>query len=266
MVQEDLITAVTARLSAAPHLSALLLGGSFGRGDADEYSDVDLIALVAPDGHDDFAKLWREALGAILPVVYWAERRGGGRILMNAVAEGFLRCDMYIVAPGDLTGRAQDCLRPLIDRDGVMDRLPATLPPRRPDPAAVLRIANEFIRVLGLLPVVARRGEPVTAAQGAGLLRDLLIQLMLEETTTPDPGGALHLSRVLPAEDMATLAALPAAPPHGDPTHAAHVATAAAFLPRAKALAARCGADWPAAFEAEARAQLEARLSLKIGA
>jgi hypothetical protein len=40
------------RVAAAPYFAGLLLLGSFARGDADSYSDVDFIAVVEPGGFD----------------------------------------------------------------------------------------------------------------------------------------------------------------------------------------------------------------------
>lgn len=177
-------------------------------------------------------------------------------MLLNAVTDDWLRCDLIIVTPDRFTGRSRDRLRPLFDRDGLYDALPDTLTPRQPDPARVARLIGEFIRVLGLLSVVVGRREYFTAVYGAGLQREALMNLMLEEVTVPDPGGALHLSTVLPADRMAVLSALPCPRPDRDEVIAAHIEIARQFFPRARVLAATLGVDWPGAFEAAARRAL----------
>lgn len=41
------------RVAAAPHLAGLMLLGSFARGEADSFSDVDFIVVVEPGGFDE---------------------------------------------------------------------------------------------------------------------------------------------------------------------------------------------------------------------
>jgi len=95
-------------------------------------------------------------------------------------------------------------------------------------------------------------------------LRGLLIDLLIEEQALPQPPGALHLSRLLAAEDMAMLAALPAATATRDGVLAANLACADAFLPRARSLAERSGAAWPSELEAAARARLKQVLGVDL--
>lgn len=262
MDQRHLIDGVAVRLGGDPDLRALFLAGSLGRGDGDRFSDVDLVAVVEPASWEAFAARWRVAVEAIAPVVLWWSPRGLGS-LVSAVTDDWTRCDLFMVAPGDLGGRARSTLAPLIDPHALAATLPGDLAPRRPEPRKVEALVEEFLRVLGLLPVVLGRGEDVVVARGAGLLRDLLIDLMLEDAAPPGGHGALHLSRLLPPADMAILAALP--PIRTDRADvAAHLATARAFLPRARRMARDLGVDWPEAFEAATARHLEAELGLRI--
>ena len=254
MTPQELIERVARAMADLPELKALFVGGSYGSGMADAYSDVDLIALAEPADIAGLAARWRPVLEGIAPIVYWNEF-GSGAIVLNAVTEDWLRCDMLIVAPASFTGRARTEVRPLIDRIGHFEALPATVPPRTPDPRRVLKMVNEFIRILGLLPVAVGRGEHFMAATGTGMLRDLLMKLMLEEVPHPT-GGALHPSRVLPAADMAILNALPFPGPERRAVIDAHFAIARAFFPRARAVSARIGMAWPEPFEAATREHL----------
>jgi len=72
-----------------------------------------------------------------------------------------------------------------------------------------LALVREFLRVLGLHPVVLGRGEVVTARSGVGLLQEILVSLLRHEAEAGARSGALHLSRVLPAGTMADLRRLP---------------------------------------------------------
>ncbi len=260
MDQATFIKKVTARIAGDATVEALFLAGSYGRGTADEYSDVDLIALVPADRRADFAKTWRHTLEDIAPIVFWNEMPIGPGLLVNAITEKWLRCDVSITAPADFKGKSRDTIRPLVDRGGFYDALPETLPLRTPNVGRVTYLINEFIRVIGLAPVGVGRREYVTMVMGVGLLRDMLINLMIEETTMPDTGGILHMSKVLPAPDVALVYGLPYPGPQLDEILAANMAIAKAFFPRARALSARLGIAWPEAFETATRRNLRSRL------
>jgi hypothetical protein len=254
LTQQELIEQVARRMADLPELKALFVGGSYGNRTADTYSDVDLIALAAPSDLAVLGARWRQVLESIEPIVYWNEL-GRGPILLNAITQDWLRCDMLIMELASFTGRAKTTVRPLIDRAGCFEALPPILPPRTPDPKRVLELVNEFIRVIGLLPVAVGRGEHFMAATGTGLLRDLLMKLMLEELPQPT-GGALHPSRILPATDMAILESLPFPGPERSAVIDAHFVIARAFFPRARTLSVRLGIAWPKPFEAATLAHL----------
>lgn len=249
--------AVADRLSPDEGMRALFVAGSLGAGTADAWSDLDLVAVAEPARHGA-AAAFAEAVGAVSPLVMRRERLGRAS-LVNLVTERWDRCDLFLAGADDFPARkrARDRLRPLLDRDGLHARLPATLPPAAPDPKRVAFMVEEFIRVLGLLPVGLGRGELVLLTTGAGLLRDLLRDLMLEGCPSPDRGGMLHLSRLLAPDQMAALEALPHPRPNREEAIAAHLATARAFLPLARRMTAELNLPWPEAFEAAMRVHLQ---------
>lgn len=53
MDQAAIINGVADHLADDQRVNALFLSGSFGRGEEDEFSDVDFVAVAAPDHHDD---------------------------------------------------------------------------------------------------------------------------------------------------------------------------------------------------------------------
>jgi hypothetical protein len=250
------INAVADLLAREPQVEALFLAGSHGAGCADAFSDVDFVAVAASDDHAGIAALWRAAIEQVEPVVFWNERRGQG-ILLNAITESWLRCDVVVVARDDVGRRCKAGVKVLFDRTGVYAGLPDTLPPATPDPVRVAGIINEFIRVMGLLPVGLGRGEYVLLVKGVALLRDLLCDLMLQDCALPDRGGALHLSRLLTGAQMDLLRGLPYPGPERAALIAAHQAVAAVFFPMARDMAARSGVVWPEAFEAALWRRLE---------
>jgi hypothetical protein len=115
-----------------------------------------------------------------------------------------------------------------------------------------------------LLPVVVGREEYVLGESGAHLLREMLIQLMLEDVALEDRGGALHLNRLLPPDRQQTLVDLPAMRANRESVLAANVACAVAFLPLARELHERCGLRWPQELDDAARRRLAATLVIDL--
>ncbi|MFN9927923.1 MAG: hypothetical protein ACK53I_13405, partial [Phenylobacterium sp.] len=237
--QSDLAEQATAIFAADPRIAVVFLGGSLGAGTGDAWSDVDLILAAAPDHHGAVVADLGEMVGRIAPLAMWRQVHPP-LPLYTAVLSGWRRLDLTVTVPDRLT-YARDRVTPLHDPQDLAARLIPSLPNRTPDPARVYAIAEEFLRICGLLPLGHGRQEYVVGKTGYGLLRGLLIDLLIEAQAPPVPPGALSLSRVLPAEDVALLAALPAPRADRDELLAANLALYQAFLPRARALAAACG-------------------------
>lgn len=259
MDQQGLIDAIVPVMEGQHSLRGLFLAGSFGRRTADAWSDVDFVGVAAPEQHRALADDWRKALEAITPIVFWQELPRGS-LLLNAVSADWLRCDLILVAPDNFGKRAKDTVKPLIDRDDIYEKLPDRLPPKQPDAGAVSYLIHEFIRMLGLIPVCAGRGEYVTMVLGVGMLRGHLEALLMQNVTSADPGGILHQSKLLPPEQMRLLESLPYPGPQREALIEANFAIAREFLPRARAMAEELGVEWPTAFEAATRRRLEATL------
>ncbi|MBU1305941.1 MAG: nucleotidyltransferase domain-containing protein [Alphaproteobacteria bacterium] len=253
------IESVTAGLADDTRVRGLFLGGSLGRGTADEWSDIDFVITAAPADQLAVATAWRSLLASIAPIVFW-NQMDGERLVLNAITADWLRCDVAIQPAHTLLSRAKDRVKPLIDRDGLYDALPDTMPPKAPNPGYISYVIHEFIRMLGLMPVAVGRGELVTMALGLGMMRDHVAGLMMQSVTDPDPGGILHQSKVLSPEDMAVLRALPYPPLEQAALINANLAIARQFMPRARALAEQSGIPWPADFEAATRRRLNATL------
>lgn len=108
--------------------------------------------------------------------------------------------------------------------------------------------------------MVIGRQEYLTAVSGAGMLRDLFTNLMLETVATSGRGGALHLSRNLPPADMQMLMSLPFPGPQRQAVIEAHFDIARQFLPHAQAIATTLAVDWPDVFQRATVAHLARNL------
>ena len=250
--QQDLVDRVVDDLSADPRVRGLWLTGSFGAGVADEHSDVDVFVLVHEAALASYVDGWLDEVApAYSPLL---ARRLGHAPVFHHVLDGWLRWDVVVGGPAQLGDLDADAVIELVNRDGVrLTRLAAG----RPESGTVLAMTEEFLRVLGLLPVVVGRGELVTAASGALMLRQMLTTLLRYRVEGPRMSGALHLSRVLPADELAALAALPPVYAERGAVVRAHVAAAGMFLPVARDL---LGSDHPRTLEDACWAHLQDRL------
>lgn len=249
MTPEIAIRTIREALSQTPSIRALFLSGSYGAGLEDAHSDIDFL-LVAEDGASDaVAEQWREAVARTGEIVLWWDRTVRP-LLINAITEDWLRTDVIVLKPDQLRGQTQDKLKVLFDHDGLYDALPAVVPEPPRNTSHILYQIEEFIRILGLMPLAMGREEYLNGVLGVFLLRNKLVELLVEETCAPHRGGALHLNRLITEEQKAVLTALPPAVPEREALIDAHLAYAEAYLPRARRLAADWGIDWPERFEA----------------
>ena len=253
--QQDLVDRVVDDLATDPRVRGLWLTGSFGAGSADELSDVDMFVLVHEAGLASYAAAWLDQVApAYSPLL---ARRMGNAPVFHHVLEGWLRWDVVVGGPAQLGDLDGDAVIELLNRDGVRPSSLADLPP---ESGTVRAMTEEFLRVLGLLPVVVGRGELVTAASGASMLRQMLTTLLRYRAEGPRMSGALHLSRVLPADELAALAALPPVYAERRAVVRAHVAAAGMFLPVARDL---LGSDHPRTLEDACWAHLQDRLGVE---
>jgi predicted nucleotidyltransferase len=259
---KNLLDALVEALSAEPAVRAAWLAGGLGRGEADAFSDIDLLILADERGASEAAAACERVAAKIgEPVV--VNRLFGGRVL-NFTTAAWQRFDFVIAEPADLVRYDRRALAPLFNRtdhEPPEQDIAFPSPPLRP-------MIEEFLRILGLSVVGLGRGEWIASQRGFGLLRDLIIAVMEEagRDAGAAPGGALSLNRRLTADQRAALEALPNPAADHAALLAANLAAARLFLPLARDLARRRGVDWPEALEAATRAHLKARLDVELEA
>ncbi len=242
----ELIDRVAEAVSQDPHVRALLLSGSLGRGTADQYSDADfLVVMDEAASVAAFAAAWPERRQAVSEFLQDARLDFGSTVLFNHITVDWHRFDVFVVPKDGLGRPSQSTVRPVFDRGDVYGRLPPELDPLRPSPDVVQRLVPEFFRVLALVTVVLGREDHVVGASGSGLLRTMLIQAVTELTTVEDRGGALHLKALLSPEHYDLVAKIPAIEATADSVAAVHLYCARAFVPVAQELCAATGMPWP---------------------
>jgi predicted nucleotidyltransferase len=257
MSREELIQRIIDVLQADDRVRATWLSGSLGRGAGDRYSDVDLVAIVAEENRAGFVAEWDGIVATIASVVLT------NRLSFRSSTD-WLRFDVSVITPASLDRYTASTVRPLFDKDDLYSRLRQKGEPLAPSGPRIQGLTKEFMRILGLLPVVLGREEYAVSASGSGLIRMLLIQLMTEDVAVEDRGGALHLRGLLPDAQLAAIDELPPISATRESAIAVHMAVARLFLPLARDLSKRTGTPWPDALESALRAHLDSQLGLKL--
>lgn len=261
MTHEQVIETVAAAVSGVAGIKALFLSGSYGNGMADAYSDIDFV-LVADDGATDaVAAVWRDAIARTGEIVLWWDRTTVP-VLINAITDDWTRTDVIILKPDQLGAQTQAALKPVFDPEGIYQTLAAEPAATGPNTRKLRYQIEEFIRILGLLHLAVGRAEYINGVLGVFHLRNLLVDLLIEETAAPHRGGVLHLNRLITEDQKALMLSLPPPVAERDAMIAGHLAYAAAYLPRARVLAAEWGVEWPEAFEDATWARLEEALGI----
>lgn len=249
-----LVARATDVLRADPRIVAAWLVGSFANGDADPFSDVDLRCAVADEAFEDVRETWRAVVDAIAPTV--SVRPLPGQVGGVCVTPDWLHFDVVFYAA---SGADVAEVAPLFDRAGLLPAERRARPVPRGEPFYPAGAVETFLYMLGNMVAVAGRGEVVPGMNGVAVVRDVaLVGLLLAENgiaTLRDPRSpnpfpfTKRLRGYLTDEQNALLASLPPLAPTVDSVVDGYVALARAFLPRARALAARTGAEWPEEYE-----------------
>lgn len=261
-MHHEFITAVTARAAADERLRAAWLEGSFGRGNADRYSDLDIHLLLADDAIEAFrdgAEAW---LGEIAPLVLYSLLFDGRMI--NALTADGLRLDVWLHASDTV---ALDPQRARVLYADAPERVTFAELPRPSDPSqgaqALARQLGEFWRCVALLPTVIGRGELIVSVQGLGIEVSVLSEILLLGYGVQRERGVKNLNPYLPPEargDIERALALNTFTPAS--LAAAHLALAGVARRHGPVVAARHGIVYPAALEAAVLRYVRAELEL----
>jgi predicted nucleotidyltransferase len=249
-----LFDAVLVQAETDERIRGLWLSGSLARGDADAWSDLDVIVAIAAESFDAFASSWREWIDAITPTVLARALPFGGGAY--CVTPAWLRFDLVWERAEDSerSWHRQRCV--VFDRGGLSALVPPPLLTSAPTVDDVLAAIDETLRTLGLFEVIAGRSDWLLGMEGAQLVRAQLRQLFAWENQPQPVVGVKRALGMLTEEQRAVLQQLPPLLATRDAVVAGHFAVARAFLPRARSLLERLGGEYPEAFEAATRAHL----------
>ena len=245
----DLQAALVDAMREDDGVVAIWLDGSIGRGVADEYSDLDLGVAVDDDRIDDFLAALPDIVRAACDPVLL---RPMGRLL-TLVTDAWDRADIFTRTRTEMASGILGPVKVLHDPD---DCIQVTLEPPAPAEGRLSDVIAEFLRCLGLLPIVAARNEWIGAYIATGMMTGLLTEVMQIENGSSRVGGALRLNARLTDQQRGVLQALPQLRPEREAVIDTHTALAQAFLPRARRVAQAAGVPYPERLETAVRRHL----------
>lgn len=246
-------------LAADERVRAVWLSGSVARGDADAASDLDFIVTVADDAHVGFAKEWETWLGAITDPLL-AKPLAFAPGSFYAVTPDWHRLDVVVERVSDIGSTFFRTRIAVLDRDGLVDRVPPELEPAEPSAEKVAGLVGEFLRIHGLLPVIVLRRDWLLGVEGVHTLRSLLYQLFVEAGAPHAATGVKRWSAKLDPRHRAVLEALPTGEATRDGVVEGHLALVGAFRAHVPEICERLGVDWPHRFERATYAHVERQL------
>lgn len=244
-------------------VDALWLGGSYGRGDNDTYSDFDFYAHVNSPAVAD--KTFSDLKARIMndSSIVFSKAIVPSKTI-NGIDQEWRRFDISIVDDSHLPSIYKNEAKMVFDRANVVDKMGTERPPVKSQSGEIEAVTNEFIRVVGLLPVAIGRQDYVLGQSGAQILRDSLLRLMMINDFSGISRGTLSMRKSLSQENYDVMSNVPLIVADKDALINCHSYLAAKFMPLAKHMYAERGMVWPSAFEEATRDSLKKKLSLTL--
>jgi hypothetical protein len=247
-MQQSFIDAFTRLAATDERIHAAWLEGSFGRGIADRYSDVDAHLLVDATCLDAFRQEVRAWLEGIRPLVLYNVIFDGQMI--NALTVDGLRVDLWLHIGDSFEAGTLDLLV-LWDQDGRLTPGKSPAPPTSAEITAKLTyLVPEFWRCIAMLPVVIGRSELIAGCQGLIVEIGLLVDLLILGNGRQKDRGAKAINHLLSA-DVRTEIEEALHMPILDPAHlaAVHLRLAALMQVHGPILCARWEVAYPQGLE-----------------
>lgn len=168
--QDRFICALATKAEADQRVLAAWLTGSFGKGKADRWSDVDAHLLIDSQAHEAFHKGVECWLSEIHPLVFFRLMFNGR--MVNAMTEGAMRLDVWL-HDGESAEVTSGETRVIFERKpGTLVRMPPSRDEMTAEEAGDLLRSEipEFWRCIAMLPVVGGRDEKLVGAAGNALI------------------------------------------------------------------------------------------------
>jgi hypothetical protein len=197
-LQTEYLQSLQTAMEANPTIKAAWLTGSFGRGNADRYSDIDLNLWLDAADLDAFrqgTQAWLNELHTLVLFRWMFNDR-----MANALTSDGLRLDLWLHTDAAPT-LDQSRVQVLLDRENALQFGTTTT---APDADALknrlLDQIREFWRCIALSPSVLGRDERIVSLIGLSITVNILTDIIIVGYGIPRDSGMKRLNPFLPAE------------------------------------------------------------------
>lgn len=195
-MHQEYLNALADKVASDAHILAAWLEGSFGRGTADRYSDIDIHLLVAEENKEAFQQRLETWLSDIQPLVLFRETFPG-QMVTCITTEG-LRLDVWVHA-GNTISRERHKVHVLSTAEECIQFKEACRDKESTDVSSALnQHFNEFWRVLAILPTVLGREECIAGFMGTTFVVISLTEVLIIGTGKQRDRGVKNINPFLP--------------------------------------------------------------------
>lgn len=198
-MHSEYLNALKSKAESDSRVKAVWLEGSFGKGSADRYSDIDAHLLIHEAYIGDFRRDVESWLSDIRPLVLFRAMFDGQ--MLNCLTEDGLRVDMWLHA-GDSISLGGKQILLLFDRGGCINTEETDDRDRQKVDirAALQRHIAEFWRCVSILPAVLGRNELITGFMGVAVELTPLTEVRMIGSGAVRDAGVKTLNRFLPPD------------------------------------------------------------------
>jgi hypothetical protein len=247
-LQTEYLHKLQPALEAHPAIKAAWLTGSFGRGNADRYSDIDLNLWLDAGDLESFRKETQAWLNSLRPLVLFTWMFNDR--MANCLTVDGLRIDLWLHSEA-VPLLDESRVEVLLDRENALQFGASATPP---DAAALknrlLQQIREFWRCISMLPVGVGRDERIICLVGLVVEVNVLTDVIISGYGIPRDSGVKRLNPFLPDElRMEIEEALAFDGLTNSSLAQAHLALARIMQEEGRQIAARHSFDYPVDIE-----------------
>lgn len=260
-MQQAYIAALTDQIERDGRIKVAWLEGSFGRGTADRYSDLDIHLLLDEAALAPFRAQIQSWLSALRPLVLFKLMFNDRMI--NALTEDGLRLDIWLHAGSSIAlDRAK--AQVLFQTDDAI-RFEAATDGRDPPAVAqaLLGQTQEFWRCISLLPSVIGRNELIIGLVGLTVEVNLLTEVLINGYEIARDSGVKRLNPFLPLDVQQAIESAVSTPGLSQASLAqAHLGLATIMREHGRIIASKHGYAYPQELEAAVIRYVQQELDL----
>ena len=209
-MHQEYLKAFADKAASDVHILAAWLEGSFARGTADRYSDLDIHLLVAEEDKETFQQRLESWLSDVQLLVLFRETFPGR--MMTCITTAGLRLDVWLHA-ADTVSLERTKVHVLSAAEGCIQFKEACKDIESKDVSSVLKQHfNEFWRVLAILPTVLGREEYIAGFMGTTFVVTSLTEVLIIGNRKQRDRGVKNINAFIPQvirEEIETVLTIP---------------------------------------------------------